>query len=1110
MTNGASQHSRQPAPYSQRRFRPAYYSHHRGQPTPYNQPQQPIPAVGNQHQSGPRQQGAFPQQSALHYPTLQYYGTVANNVYPPQQQQSWVAGGRVSVPSQGFNVPSQRIASAVNTQPQVPVAPTDYKSKRKSHRLAIIDPKTGKDIFDTDSSPAVQQPQTEQNNDAVAGAAIASAAVVVAAAVAEATVAETTVTEAAAIAIDVAAVGVDNAAAVDDAAVVENNAADDYHDFGAAKIAAIVAKDTSLTGDNSTDEKQQLSLPPVELMFPTPVCSAVSDLSFVYIKTQEEVQEEEVIIVDDPRELFAYISTLQESHAPNLEVITEEMTEEQAKTTMDQAKAIVEDKEDSNTEDKEDSNTEDKEDSNPEDKDSNREDKEDSYAEDKGEKSQSSNHKNEVLYNNNNSSKSPKLKYQYEEGQWSPINTEGKKIFSRDFLMNMRYEAECLKKPDGLLKELEKKEYDEPSTKSSIDFTPGYVVSAEKIRQHESHYRGPATNKAQPKVINLTLERDYQLHQTKNAWAPSHKSKTYVDEETAKTEAVYKSVKAILNKLTPTKFDTLVNKVLTLEINTEERLKGSINIIFEKAIDEPSFSVAYAKMAECMMALKVPSTENPDSFINFRSVLLGRCQAEFSRKKTSEKDTERREQEIEEAEKEEDKNKLRAELKFQQAKEKRHSLGNIRFIGELFKLKLLSATIMHSCIKTLIVPNDEERLESLCKLLTTIGKNIDVGVNKDLVSEYFDKLSKIVEERNTSSRIRFMIQDVIDLRVSNKWVPRNKEGPTTIDAIHKQAKKQEQERQKLVESLPNPSVSAQGNCRGQRRENLAPVSEGKWSSVTKSNHIDPKKMKFTKTKQIDESSIKLGPQFGKTSMWARSAKDGGDRNSSKEIPSNRFLLLNNDFSEDESENLAPASAAPLPSKPAKASQSPEDVERKTNSLLREFLLNNDIQEAIACVKEIDCMHMHLLAYTIINGVLEKNQKGRQAVGKLLVTLVKEGVLTVKQYLQGLGDVMEFAEDMEIDIPRIWQYLGELMGPMVQEDGSVPLHFLHTAVRPLSVKAGKLLAEVLHNAADRLGPQVVKDLWSKSGLKLEEFLEEQNLENYINENKLNELLSVCTL
>ena len=67
----------------------------------------------------------------------------------------------------------------------------------------------------------------------------------------------------------------------------------------------------------------------------------------------------------------------------------------------------------------------------------------------------------------------------------------------------------------------------------------------------------------------------------------------------------------------------------------------------------------------------------------------------------------------------------------------------------------------------------------------------------------------------------------------------------------------------------------------------------------------------------------------------------------------------------------------------------------------------------------------------------------------------------------LNEALEFAEDMEIDIPKIWQYYGELISPMVQ-DGSVQLNFLKEVCKPLLAnnKAGNLLAEILHDASQR--------------------------------------------
>lgn len=56
---------------------------------------------------------------------------------------------------------------------------------------------------------------------------------------------------------------------------------------------------------------------------------------------------------------------------------------------------------------------------------------------------------------------------------------------------------------------------------------------------------------------------------------------------------------------------------------------------------------------------------------------------------------------------------------------RRRSLGNIKFIGELFKLKMLTEAIMHDCVVKLLKNHDEESLECLCRLLSTIGKDLD-------------------------------------------------------------------------------------------------------------------------------------------------------------------------------------------------------------------------------------------------------------------------------------------------------------------------------------------------------------------------------------------------
>lgn len=110
-------------------------------------------------------------------------------------------------------------------------------------------------------------------------------------------------------------------------------------------------------------------------------------------------------------------------------------------------------------------------------------------------------------------------------------------------------------------------------------------------------------------ITSMSLNNDVQLNKAEKAWKPSVKKPTRGrvvedvvenDPEQIKTQELFKRVRSILNKLTPQKFHQLMKQVQELTVDTEERLKGVIDLTFEKAISEPDFSVAYANMCRCL------------------------------------------------------------------------------------------------------------------------------------------------------------------------------------------------------------------------------------------------------------------------------------------------------------------------------------------------------------------------------------------------------------------------------------------------------------------------------------------------------------------------------
>ena len=65
-----------------------------------------------------------------------------------------------------------------------------------------------------------------------------------------------------------------------------------------------------------------------------------------------------------------------------------------------------------------------------------------------------------------------------------------------------------------------------------------------------------------------------------------------------------------------------------------------------------------------------------------------------------------------------------------------------RFIGELYKQGMLTTKIMHRCMTELLIQSDEDSLECLCKLLTTVGKDFESKVSPNVRSLFYFMINK--------------------------------------------------------------------------------------------------------------------------------------------------------------------------------------------------------------------------------------------------------------------------------------------------------------------------------------------------------------------------------
>jgi len=315
-----------------------------------------------------------------------------------------------------------------------------------------------------------------------------------------------------------------------------------------------------------------------------------------------------------------------------------------------------------------------------------------------------------------------------------------------------------------------------------------------------------------------------KLHKTDNKYVIG-----VVDDEEEKRQRAFK---AILNKLTPDNFQKLLEKLLDVGITEAATLVGLIGQLFEKALQEPTFSSLYAELCSVLSERFInegvefldPTAPEGQQSITFKRVLLNKCQEEFESsdkaiaraeagedeeeekkegdesEKAEEEKKELEDGEIdeppkpktpEELELEERRKQLKREDRILQAR--RRMLGNIRFIGELFKKSMLTERIMHTCIMKLLGAGErtpsEEDIEALCKLMSTVGGQLDHQKAKTYMDAYFQRMDILSKSQDLSSRHRFMLQDVIDMRTKGWRERRKQEGPKKIADVHRDAER---------------------------------------------------------------------------------------------------------------------------------------------------------------------------------------------------------------------------------------------------------------------------------------------------------------------------------
>lgn len=172
----------------------------------------------------------------------------------------------------------------------------------------------------------------------------------------------------------------------------------------------------------------------------------------------------------------------------------------------------------------------------------------------------------------------------------------------------------------------------------------------------------------------------------------------------------------------------------------------------------------------------------------------------------------------------------------------------------------------------------------------------------------------------------------------------------------------------------------------------------------------------------------------------------------------------------------PVAAAPAPAVASEgtsllkgnAGMDEEMLRTRTEALVDQFLCNSDLADAVQNVVELAAPStVDQLVSTAISHTLDRSPEARRLTGQLLRELLGRKLLALEQFTRGLHGVLEYGEDMELDIPKVWEYVAELVAPLFLD--LLALQYLREATEPLRSigRAGRLAACVLLQLAKSL-------------------------------------------
>lgn len=184
-----------------------------------------------------------------------------------------------------------------------------------------------------------------------------------------------------------------------------------------------------------------------------------------------------------------------------------------------------------------------------------------------------------------------------------------------------------------------------------------------------------------------------------------------------------------------------------------------------------------------------------------------------------------------------------------------------------------------------------------------------------------------------------------------------------------------------------------------------------------------------------------------------------------------------------------------PDEPEPTEKAIEQIQNSLCTIVEEYFSGQSKDEFTDELKKLVTGVVRPIAVRdLFNLMFEKSKKHRLASGELIVHMFVNQIIRLEDYETGLQQVLEGVDDLCIDVPKIWDYLAELLsGGLVAK--IINFETLHKSGSDL-IKKGhgrKFLSSIIKYIDVEYGPKVVRNLWDKE--KLINFMEEKDVEEF---------------